>query len=212
MRVRRLAAVALCAVGCGGGGDGGGGTPPPPAAVSTVAITPAAAQSITVGATVPFSAQPRDAQGNNLTRTVTWTTSDASKVSLSTTTGASVTATGVAAGASNVRATADGVQSAQVTVTVTAAGPPPSSANVTATASSTFDPNSVTIAAGGTVSWTFVATPDHNVTFTGPAPPGGNIPTTNSTTVSRTFPNAGTYPYNCTLHGGMNGTVTVVQP
>jgi plastocyanin len=27
--------------------------------------------------------------------------------------------------------------------------------------------------------------------------------------VSRTFPAAGNFPYNCTLHAGMNGTVNV---
>ncbi len=213
MRVYRFVGAALVVAGCGGGGDGGGGGTPPPAAVSSVAITPSAGQSVTVGGTVAFSAQPRDAQGGNLTRAVTWTTSDAARVSLSATTGASVTATGVAAGSSNIRATSDGVQSAQVLVTVTGGGaPPPASASVTATAASTFDPTSVTIRTGGSVTWTFVATPEHNVTFTGAAPTGGNIGNTSGTSVSRTFPNAGAYPYNCTLHAGMNGTVNVVAP
>jgi plastocyanin len=202
MRVRRLAGAVILVTGCGGGG----GTPPPPP-VSSVTISPATAQSINVGGTVAFSAQTVPAG-----RTINWSTTDQSKVSLSAPSGAAVTATGVAAGSSQIRATSEGVPSTQVTVTVTAGGGPnPSTADVTATATDTFNPSTVAIAPGGTVAWTFVPNRDHNVTFAagGPQPTGGNIPTTNNTTVSRNFPNAGTYNYFCTLHGGMNGTVNV---
>jgi plastocyanin len=176
-----------------------------------VVINPSAAQSITVGGTVSFTAQPQSAQGSPLSRTVNWTTSDQTKVSLSATSGSAVTATGVAAGTSQIRATSDGVQSGQVTVTVTGGGggPNPSTAAVTATTSDTFSPVTVAIAPGGTVTWTFTSAREHNVTFTGTLPPGGNIGNSISTTVSRSFPNAGTYPYSCTLHQGMNGTVNV---
>ena len=208
MRVLRLVGAVVVVTGCGGGGGGGGGTPPPPAVASTT-INPSSAQSINVAGTVAFSAQPKDAQGGNLTRTVTWSTSDATKVSLSATTGASVTATGVAVGSSQIRATSETVPSTLVTVTVTPSGPNPMTADVTATATDTFNPSTVTIAPGGTVTWTFVPAREHNVTFTGNAPPGGTIGTTSNTTVSRTFPNAGSYPYTCTLHSGMNGTVNV---
>jgi plastocyanin len=210
MRVLRLVGAVVIVAGCGGGGDGGGGTPPPPPTVASVVINPAAAQSITVGGTVSFSAQPQTAQGSPLSRTVSWTTSDQSKVSLSATTGTSVTATGVAAGTSQIRATSEGVQSTPVTVTVTAGGGPnPSTADVTATSpANTFSPATVTIAPGGTVTWTIVDT--HNVTFSGNAPPGGSSPPAlTNTTFARTFPNAGAYPYTCTLHQGMNGTVNV---
>jgi plastocyanin len=76
------------------------------------------------------------------------------------------------------------------------------------TVGDSFSPNSVTIAAGGTVAWT-ISGDDHNVTFTGAAPPGGNIPTTGSGTISRSFPTAGRYDYFCTRHSGMTGAVTV---
>jgi plastocyanin len=70
----------------------------------------------------------------------------------------------------------------------------------------------VTIATGGTVIWQFTGSNRHNVTFSGAAPTGGNIPDTDAGgTASRTFPTAGTYSYSCTRHSGMNGTV-VVQP
>jgi plastocyanin len=208
MRLLLPVVVAAAAVaGCGGGGGDGGGTTAPPVAVSSVAITPSAAQSIIVGQTISFSAQPRDAQGNSLNRAVTWTTSDASKVSLSSTAGVSVTATGVAVGSSVITATSESKPSTAVTVTVTQAGPFPNSASVDATTSDTFVPASVDIAAGGTVTWTFAKT--HNVTFGSNKPTGGDIGNTNSGSASRTFPNAGSYPYTCTLHAGMNGTVVV---
>jgi plastocyanin len=207
MRVLGLVGAVVIVTGCGSGGDGGGGTPPPPT-VAIVAINPSAAQSIPVSGTIAFSAQPQGAGGSPLSRTVTWTTSDQSKVSLSATTGASVTATGVAAGASQIRATSEGVQSSQVTVTVTSGGGPnPSTADVSATAANTFVPASVTIAPGGVVTWSFAIT--HNVTFGTNKPTGGDIGNTDSGTASRTFPTAGTFPYTCTLHSGMNGTVNV---
>jgi plastocyanin len=213
MRVLRLAGAAVVIAGCGGGGGGGGGGTPPPPAVSAVVITPGTAQSITVGATVQFSAQPRDAQGGNLTRAVTWTNSDPSKVSLSATTGSPVTATGVAAGSSNIRAVSELIQSTQVAVTVTPGGAPAQSADVSATPTDVFDPASVTIGAGGTVTWTFAPAPTvHNVTFGTNKPTGGDIGNTSGAAVSRTFPTTGSYPYSCTVHPGMNGTVTVVQP
>ena len=87
--------------------------------------------------------------------------------------------------------------------------PPPSGSTATvSTPGSSFSPPSVTIAAGGTVSWN-IAGATHNVTFGALAPPGGNIPDTRGATVSRSFPSAGTYDYQCTRHDGMTGRVVV---
>ena len=67
----------------------------------------------------------------------------------------------------------------------------------------------VTIPAPGTtVTWQWA--PDaveHNVTFDD----GPQSPTQSSGTFPRTFANAGTYAYHCTIHGAavMHGTVTV---
>ena len=86
-------------------------------------------------------------------------------------------------------------------------GQPSNTASVR-TVGDTFSPSSVTIAAGGSVAWT-ISGDDHNVTFTGTAPTGGNIPTTGSGTHTRTFPTAGRYDYFCTRHSGMTGAVNV---
>ena len=72
----------------------------------------------------------------------------------------------------------------------------------------TFTPANVTIAKGGTVTWS-IGTRRHNVTFFGNAGSPANVESATSTTASRTFPVAGVYPYNCSLHAGMTGSVTV---
>lgn len=86
---------------------------------------------------------------------------------------------------------------------------PPMAATVEAGATTnTFTPSATTIAKGGTVTWTIGAR-RHNVTFfANPAAPAPVESATN-VTQSRTFTQAGTYPYNCSLHAGMTGTITV---
>ncbi|HVH66778.1 MAG TPA: plastocyanin/azurin family copper-binding protein [Gemmatimonadales bacterium] len=76
-----------------------------------------------------------------------------------------------------------------------------------------FDPSSVVVQTGGTVTWTWNDNPTpHNVTFTsGPTPPGGNPGTQMTGTYAPTFTTVGTYGYHCTIHAGMSGTVTVVH-
>jgi plastocyanin len=71
-----------------------------------------------------------------------------------------------------------------------------------------FSPATVTVARGGTVTWTFGARP-HNVSFLATTGAPSNIPTTTNNQVSREFTAAGTFAYACTLHPGMFGTVTV---
>jgi plastocyanin len=72
-----------------------------------------------------------------------------------------------------------------------------------------FSPNSVTIARGGTVTWTNSTGIDHNVTFV--AATGAPQTVANFTTGEqvRTFTTAGTFNYTCTLHSGMTGSVKV---
>lgn len=187
------------------------------AVFTSVMISPSS-PSVTVGGTVQLTATPLDQLGRAMSGlpAAQWSSADASKAAVD----ASGVVTGVAAGtpAVTARITHGGVtREAAVTVTVgsgTTQPPPsaPSTATVT-TPGNTFSPASVTIAAGGTVTWQFTGSTRHNVTFTGGSPPpGGNIPDTDpGAAVSRQFPTAGTYLYQCTRHDGMRGEVVVQQ-
>jgi len=90
------------------------------------------------------------------------------------------------------------------------AAPRPSpTADVTASSTANiFSPTTVTIAKGGSVTWT-IGTRNHNVTFVQTAGAPANIPTATNATATRQFPQAGTFAYVCSLHAGMVGTVVV---
>jgi len=71
---------------------------------------------------------------------------------------------------------------------------------------STFSPNNVTIAAGGSVTWSNKDGQVHNTTsdsglWTQDINAGGEF--------SRTFATRGTFAFHCKIHAGMTGTVTV---
>jgi plastocyanin len=86
---------------------------------------------------------------------------------------------------------------------------PPMTATVEAGATTnTFTPSAVRIQKGGTVTWTIGAR-RHNVTFFANPNAPQNVESLTNVTQSRTFTQSGTYPYNCSLHAGMTGTVTV---
>jgi plastocyanin len=85
----------------------------------------------------------------------------------------------------------------------------PQTASVEASSTAnTFSPSQVTIAKGGTVTWT-IGTRRHNVTFFANPSAPTNVESNTNTTASRTFTAAGSFPYNCTLHAGMTGIVIV---
>jgi plastocyanin len=202
-KARVLAVAALVAIaGCSGGGDDGGGTGPTPVFTSlTLAPT---SPSVTVGGSTTLTATAKDQSGNSMSGLqVTYTSAT---TSVATVTNAGVV-TGVSAGSSEITATGtigSVTQTAKVTVSVT---PPSNTAAVEATADNRFNPESVIITAGGTVTWTFRG--QHNVTFDVAGAPA-NIGTQSSGTAQAQFPNTGTYPYHCTIHGSsMSGTVKV---
>jgi len=70
-----------------------------------------------------------------------------------------------------------------------------------------YSPNPIVLAIGGTATWknndsvAHTATANDGTWDSGSIAPGG--------TFSRTFPAAGSFPYKCTIHPGMVGTVTV---
>lgn len=68
-----------------------------------------------------------------------------------------------------------------------------------------FNPDTVTIAKGGTVTWTNRDYVPHTVT--GEDFDSGNL--TTSKTFRRTFETPGTYEYKCTIHPSMTGKVVV---
>ena len=210
MRVTTVAlAAGLSAIAaCGGGGDSGTTTPPPPATVQSVSLSKSSAL-IEPSETVTISATPRDAGGNPLSgKTVSWAVTPSTGTVTLTPNNASVTITGSAAGQASVTATVDQVTSAPMTVTVSTTIP--SSASVAVgSGGDTFTPSQTDIKAGGTVTYSWAAGP-HNVTFVSPP---SSVPNSGDQTSGFTFPvtftTAGTYDYQCTIHPGMRGTITV---
>jgi plastocyanin len=72
-----------------------------------------------------------------------------------------------------------------------------------------FQPKTITVRAGDTITWTNNDTTTHTATSTGNWDTGGFAP---GTSRSITFATAGTYQYFCLLHSIMFGTVIVLPP
>ncbi|HEV2736507.1 MAG TPA: plastocyanin/azurin family copper-binding protein [Longimicrobiaceae bacterium] len=86
---------------------------------------------------------------------------------------------------------------------------PVASATVAAGANSNdFSPREVNLKVGGTVTWTFGARP-HNAIFQKVNGAPADVPVLTNGQAARTFNTVGTFPYDCTLHAGMTGTVRV---
>ena len=84
----------------------------------------------------------------------------------------------------------------------------PAATNTVVMKDSEFRPNHVSVPAGTAVSWRNDDAFEHNVVFAeGPASEtllgGGSY--------QRTFDEAGTFDYECTIHPGMVGRVTVTE-
>jgi plastocyanin len=70
-----------------------------------------------------------------------------------------------------------------------------------------FDPASITVKAGDTVTWTNQDSATHTVAADNGEFKSGDLG--NGATFSFTFAKAGTYPYHCSIHPNMKGTVVV---
>jgi plastocyanin len=173
---------------------------------SSVAVTPATA-TLLVGGTVQLTAVPLDQTGVPMTGLPAPGFSSGDPA-IATVNGAGMV-TAMGAGTANITVTiSSGAVTHSATATMLVSAPVPGGATVT-TPNLTFAPPSVTIAAGGTVTWQFSGN-THNVTFTAAQPPGGNIPDQPAgSSQSRTFTSAGSYGYVCTRHSSMSGTVVV---
>ena len=71
-----------------------------------------------------------------------------------------------------------------------------------------FTPSATTVKVATTVTWTWIGSGTHNVTFQNAAL-GMSDNLGSGGTFQKAFPNTGTFTYQCTNHVGMNGTVTV---
>jgi amicyanin len=70
-----------------------------------------------------------------------------------------------------------------------------------------FSPETITVKAGSTVTWTNNDSVDHTVTFDGNTVSSSDLGMND--TFSHAFPTPGTYHYICTIHPFMHGTVIV---
>ena len=73
-----------------------------------------------------------------------------------------------------------------------------------------FSPFNAIIKVNGTVSFDFPGD-EHDVTFVTKAGAPANIPVTKSKVVTRTFATVGVFPYDCKVHPGMSGQITVTE-
>lgn len=86
---------------------------------------------------------------------------------------------------------------------------PPPANTVIATASITFNPATLTVTKGTTVTFTFESV-GHNVYFDAVTGAPANITDVlSNTSVTRTFNTAGSFGYECHVHSGMRGTIVV---
>lgn len=171
-----------------------------------VGVTPDAF-AVQLGATMPLTALALDANGNEIGGVTgfAWSTNDASKVSVNPTTGV---VTGQALGGAQITATLtrDGLTRSAVSA-ITVGNYDQTAAVVASETNNVFDPGTVDIRRGGTVTWAF-GTLAHNVQFDTDGAPA-NIGTTTNQQVARTFADPGEYDYHCGIHAGMSGKVLV---
>ncbi len=225
-----LGAIAVFAEGCGGGNSG----PNPSPMVLAKAPTASGDQQ-----TGPVSQPLPNALMIVVTRdgspqpavTVTWSTTDGSLTPTSGATdatgiGASTWTLGAAGGPQTAQAAVQGATGSPVTFTATATGgppppPPPSTIGITvgniffkSVRNGTSNPAVDTLAVDGTATWTWVNTSGtpHSVRSTGGTKFISSNPLTgDGQTYQFQFTQAGTYTYNCAVHGNLMTGRIVVQ-
>jgi plastocyanin len=120
---------------------------------------------------------------------------------------------GGTAGPVTITATAGDLIGSPLTFNATATTAQPST--TVFVTNNSFSPQTVTIAAGTKVTWTWGSSAiNHNVAPDATLPPRSGNPVNGPHTYEFTFNNPGTYLYHCEVHGaaggiGMSGTITV---
>ena len=71
-----------------------------------------------------------------------------------------------------------------------------------------FEPADLQVAVGDTVTWTNTGSGTHTVTFDDGEDSGSLAP---AAEYDRTFGTAGAFPYVCSFHSSMQGTITVTE-
>jgi plastocyanin len=194
----------LATIGAGCGGDGGG-SGPESSVLTMLEVTPATATLFTVapGSTVTLSVVAKDQNGQTMSGLGSPSFSSANSAIADVGDAGTITAVGAGTTLITASLTAGGVtETGTTTVTVQVA---PASATVVAPGEA-FQPAIVDVSAGGTVTWTFGSI-GHQVTFTTPGAPA-DIPEFQDGSASRTFPNHGTFDYQC-AGPAMSGRVRV---
>lgn len=86
---------------------------------------------------------------------------------------------------------------------------PPAGGNSVAIQNFAFNPSTLTIKAGTTITWTNSDSAPHTVTSDNGAFDSGQI--SNGQAFSHTFSDAGTFSYHCSNHPNMKATIVVQQ-
>lgn len=87
---------------------------------------------------------------------------------------------------------------------------PPAGGDTVTIAGFAFDPATLTVKVGASVTWTNKDTATHTVAWVDGSKGSGSL-TAGGTSYSRTFDTPGTFAYACGIHAAMKGTV-VVEP
>jgi plastocyanin len=191
-------------IGVGCGGDGGSG--PGSGVLTTVEVTPASPTLFTVapGNTVVLAVVAKDQDGGVMSGAGSPTFSSANDAVATVGTDGTVTAVGAGTAVITASVTAGGVsKSGTTTVSVEVAG---ASKSVIAPEFQ-FQPATVDVSAGGTVTWSFGGI-HHTVTFTTAGAPE-DVPVLQDGSATRTFPSNGIFGYRCAIHTSMSGLVRV---
>lgn len=181
------------------------GAEPDVAILSTLSVSPSTATLFTVAPSnsVKLTYEAKDQRGDLLSGATVSFSTDNQQVAQVDASGM-IQARGVGTANVTTSLTLNGVtRSAQTAITVVEA---PESAVVDAP-ERTFAPTVAHVRAGGRVTWRMGDVP-HDVVFTTAGAPV-DIPRSVNVSESRTFPDNGTFAYECTLHAGMRGSVEV---